>query len=174
MSYFGIQGYTPRWRNGLPATATAHGPRLRGLVGRSLCHAWLLWDLDDDTWFADGPVLLDFDREQVEINHQKFDDLSITWNTIDPAGRRTWTDGEDDHGFRLAWRDDARAELSALHGQRLAEVDLLEYVGGDLADGMVAVGFTFPAGRVAISNGLDENRLEFGALSGFRRHRLAR
>ncbi|MDQ7807286.1 hypothetical protein Q5425_26420 [Amycolatopsis sp. A133] len=85
MSYFDIRGYQPRWLSGCQAITVAHGRRLRALVGRRLRHVWLLWDLDADEWFADGPVLLDFDGEQAEVNHYEFDDLSITWNTIDPV-----------------------------------------------------------------------------------------
>lgn len=64
-----------------------------------------------------------------------------------------------------------RAETAALQGQRLQAVELLEYAGRDVANGMVAVSFAFPDGRVTISNGLDENLLEFGEPSpDFRRH----
>ncbi|WP_158690490.1 hypothetical protein [Streptomyces sp. 142MFCol3.1] len=41
----------------------------------------LVWDVQDSEWISDCPVLLDFTGEQVEINHAKFDDLSIAWNT---------------------------------------------------------------------------------------------
>ncbi|WP_394617451.1 hypothetical protein JNUCC0626_49045 [Lentzea sp. JNUCC 0626] len=158
MSYFGIEGHEPRWSNGSKVIATEHGPRLRTLAGHVLRHLWLAWDLDDDTWFADAPVLLDFGHEQVEINHQKFDDLSLTWNTVSPANRPAWNCGN----FRLAWRDDTHAEAAGLHGRRLDTVELLEFGGDDLAAGMTAVSFVFPADRITVSNGLDENRLEFG------------
>jgi hypothetical protein len=177
VSYFDIQGYEPKWLNGLSSIAATHGRRLLTLEGRRLRHAWLLFDLNDGEWFADGPVLLDFDNEQVEINHTKFDDLSITWNTIDPVEQPAWTWGDwghpDDYVFRFAWRHDARAEIAALQGHRLEAVELLEYVGRDVANGMVAVSFRFPNGRVTISNGLDENFLEFSDPSpSFRRHHL--
>jgi hypothetical protein len=141
VSCFDIQGYEPQWLNGLSSISAAHGSR----------------------------------RWQVEVNHKKFDDLSITWNIVDPVGQPAWTLGDcghpDDHVFRLAWRSDARAETTALQGQRLQAVELLEYAGGDVADGMVAVSFAFPDGRVTISNGLDENLLEFGEPDpGFHRH----
>lgn len=176
MSYFGIQGYQPRWLNGLSAISAAHGARLQALTGHPLRQAWLLWDVGDDEWFADAPVLLDFGVEQVEINHQKFDDLSITWNTIDRRRQPAWSLGDgghpDDHVFQLAWRHGVRAELTALHGLCLQAVELLEHAGGDMADGMVAVSFAFPGGRVTVSNGLDENSLEFGGPDpGYRRHR---
>ncbi|MFI5589067.1 hypothetical protein ACIA5G_28700 [Amycolatopsis sp. NPDC051758] len=161
MTFFGIEGYEPRWLAGCDALA-AHGGRLAALAGRRLDRAWLLWDLDDNTWFADGPVLFDFEGEQVEVCHRKFDDLSITWNTVDPVGRPAWSDGQDPP-FHLAWRSDARAELAELQGQELRSVELLEWAGPDLASGMVAPKFTFAGeGAVTVSNALDENGLEFG------------
>ncbi|UOX85591.1 hypothetical protein MUY14_27860 [Amycolatopsis sp. FBCC-B4732] len=163
MTFFGIEGYEPRWLSGRGAITAAHGARLAALAGRRLSHAWLAWDLDDDSWFADCPVLLDFSGEQVELCHWKFDELSITWNTIRPAATPTWTDGGEPP-FRLAWRDDARAGPAGLRGRDLASVELLAWAGADLAHGMVAPRFVFAGGdSVAVSNGLDENALEFGA-----------
>ncbi|MFF1614353.1 hypothetical protein ACFVYA_41905 [Amycolatopsis sp. NPDC058278] len=174
MSYFDIRGYQPRWLSGRQAITIAHGRRLRALVGRRLRRAWLLWDLDADEWFADGPVLLDFDGEQTEVNHYKFDDLSITWNTIDPVGQPTWTSGDwghpDDCVFHLSWRHDAVPELLAVQDQRLHAVELLQWTTpntpkshGGTYEGSVAVSFVFETGRITIVNALDENVLEFGA-----------
>ncbi|MEV6560492.1 hypothetical protein AB0M22_32560 [Nocardia sp. NPDC051756] len=177
MAYFDIEGYQPQWLSGRREIADAHGRRLQALLGRRLTRAWLAWDRDDDQWFADGPVLLDFDGEQVELNHQKFDDLSITWNTVDPIEQATWSNGDDDdpdvHTFHLSWRHDTRPELVALEGQQLQAIELLEWAGRNVADGMVAVSFIFADDRVTISNGMDENELEFGApLAEYRSHQL--
>ncbi|MFD9949928.1 hypothetical protein ACFWYW_20270 [Nonomuraea sp. NPDC059023] len=155
---FGISGYRPVWLSGSSVVATAHEGRLALLEGRRLTRALLMWDLDEDVWFSDGPVLLDFEGEQVEIVHQKLDEISITWNTVDPARPLDWTGG----GFRLTWRGREPDELASLQGQRLQAVELLEWTGDDMAQGMVAVGFLFPHGRLTIYNALDENGMEFG------------
>ncbi|MCP9619253.1 hypothetical protein FOH10_14375 [Nocardia otitidiscaviarum] len=169
MSYYGIPGYRPRWLVGLADITSAHGQRLSRLVGRPLSKSWLVWDQSDDEWFADCPVVLDFDGEQVEITHQKFDELSITWNSIAPHQQRPWSYPEDNDpeidAFHLSWRSDAITALTALEGQPLLAVDLLEWTSQriDFATGMIAVSFTFTSDRLTISNGLDENRLELGA-----------
>ncbi|MET9578859.1 hypothetical protein ABZY30_25385 [Streptomyces massasporeus] len=72
---------------------------MRALIGRPLTRVRLVRDVQDDEWFSDCPVLFDFTGEQVEINHQKFDDLSITWNTVDPRQPVRWAD------FDLQWRE---------------------------------------------------------------------
>ena len=156
MFNYGIPGYEPDWIRERPTIAAAHGERLTGLVGRRLTSAWIVWDTDKDTWFADCPVLLDFDGERVEINHYKFDDISITWNTIDRTLPLHWAD------FHLRWRDDKPPGFTVLRGQTLQKVELLEWGGHDMANGSVAIGFTFPTGCVEIFNALDENGLSFG------------
>ncbi|MGI5171030.1 hypothetical protein ACQEU3_42435 [Spirillospora sp. CA-253888] len=166
---FGIEGYRPRWQNGRSAVVASHGRRLRSLIGRPLTRAWLVWDVHDNEWFSDCPVLLDFTGEQVEINHQKFDDLSITWNTADPRRPVLWP-GSD---FDLQWRHDAHPELHALQDQVLQDVELLEWVGNDMAGGMIAVSFRFLRNQLTIANALDENGLTFGPPeSSYRRHSL--
>lgn len=168
---FGIAGYQPHWLRGREATAAAHGTRLAALAGRTLAHVWLVWDLDADDWFADCPVLLDFGTAQVEINHERFDDLSITWNSIDPTQPVTWPTSDD---FHLAWRPEPLPQLTALPGQRLDHAEFLEWVDdADMADGSVGVGFVFPTANLVISNGLDVNNLSYTPPAPhYRRHPL--
>jgi hypothetical protein len=155
--YLGIEGYQPVWQRGLASIRARHGRRLGGLVGRRLTYAWLLWDRDADEWFADAPVLLDFDGEQLQIQHQKFDDLSIAWATADPNRPVSFPE------TNLAWRSGAMPDLAHLEGQYLREVSLLEWRGGDLADGTVAVHLRFDDGQLTVDNALDENGLSFTA-----------
>lgn len=158
---FGIDGYRPNWLTGLPALTTAHGERLRALTGRLLTRTWLMWEHVADEWFADGPVLLDFEGEQLEVNHQKFDELSLTWNTIDPSRTPVWP-GETT--FRLSWRDDVPADLVALVGQTVQAAELRPWVGPkrDFANGMVEVHLALTRGEMTVTNALDENGLSIG------------
>lgn len=154
---FGIEGYRPDWLRRPRDIARRHGDRLRALTGRTLIAVRLAWDLGDDTWFADCPVVFDFDGEQVEINHWKTGELSLTWNTVDPARPLGWP------GFDLEWRAEPLPELRALRGLPLRRAELLEWTGRDAARGSVGVGFVFGTGRVTVFNALDENGLRFDA-----------
>ena len=53
--------------------------------------------VEDGDWFADCPVVLDFDGVQVEICHWKFDELSIVF------GRRMAA--IDDHAGAVGYHD---------------------------------------------------------------------
>jgi hypothetical protein len=166
---FGIHDYQPQWLNGRKNITNAHAARLAGLVGHALNHMWLVWDLDADQWFTDAPVLLDFGIDQVEIDHQKFDDLSITWNTVDP------TRAMEDIHFHLAWRPEPLPQLQALPGRTLESVELLEWAsdGHDVANGSVAIGFNLTPAWLTIFNALDENGFEHHPPGpNYRRHRI--
>ncbi|BEL04474.1 hypothetical protein Q0Z83_026650 [Actinoplanes sichuanensis] len=158
MIRFGIQDYEPHWLNGRDSIAAVHGRRLARLAGRALLHVWVVWDLEDDEWFTDAPVLLDFGDERVTIDHQKFDDLCITWDAVDP------TRSIEDSYFNLVWRPDATPQLAELAGQTLQRVALLEWAGdrSDMANGSVAIGLDLSPHWLTIFNALDENGFGFG------------
>ena len=169
MIRYGIQDYQPHWLNGRDSIIAAHGRRLAGLAGLTLQQVWLVWDLDDDEWFSDAPVLLDFGADQVEIDHQKFNDLSITWHTIDPSR------AIEDSCFRLAWRAQPLPDLIDLPGRRLRDVELLEWIGedNDMAGGSLAVGFNLAPAWLTIFNAMDENGLDHEPPGPrYRRHRI--
>ncbi|MEU3664339.1 hypothetical protein AB0E77_32070 [Streptomyces sp. NPDC032940] len=152
---FGIPGYRPVWLNNRTDIVREHAHRLRALTGRTLTRAWMLWDRQDDQWFRDCPVLFDFDGEQAEINHHKFDEVSLTWNTIDPQLPARWP------GFDLHWRAEPLTELAALQGLPLQGAELLEWTGDDPAQGTVDISFVFHTSRVTVFNAFDENGLSF-------------
>jgi hypothetical protein len=170
----GIPGFAPSFLTGLDAVRRAHGSPLAALAGRRLTRFALVRFAEDGDWFADCPVVLDFDGVQVEVCHWKFDELSIGWDTIDTGAAIT---GWEEAGFTPEWsHGDER--LEPFVGRELREVALLAWRPADrhdLAAGTVAVEFVFAGDRLRIVNGLDENAIEVGtAHPDFVRHPLGR
>lgn len=169
----GISGFKPSFLVGIEAVRQSHGSRLARLAGRRLTGFALVRFVEDGDWFADCPVVLDFDGVQVEVCHSKLDELSIGWDSIDTAASIAgW------EWFELTPEWSHRDEhLERLVGQELGEVALLEWrpAERDLAAGTVAVEFVFAGDRLRIVNGLDENRIEAGvARPEYVRHRMGR
>ncbi|MFD6875642.1 MULTISPECIES: hypothetical protein [unclassified Streptomyces] len=169
----GISGFEPTFLVGFEAIRQAHGSHLATLAGRQLTGFAVVRFAEDGDWFADCPVVLDFDGIQVEVCHWKFDELSIGWDTIDTTADIA---GWEWSALTPQWshRDE---RLEPFVGQELREVALLEWrpAGHDLATGTVAVEFAFAGDRLRIANGLDENRMEVGgAQPGYVRHGLGR
>ncbi|MFJ8747561.1 hypothetical protein ACIRL2_50580 [Embleya sp. NPDC127516] len=169
----GISGFEPVFLVGIEAVREEHGARLAALGGRRLTGCSLVRFVEDGGWFADCPVVVDFDGVRVEICHRKFDELSIGWNTIDTTAQVTgwqWVESTP------AWSG-TDARLEPFVGQILRDASLLEWrpSGRDLAYATIAVEFAFDTGRFRVANGLDENSIEVGkAHTDYVRHRLAR
>jgi hypothetical protein len=138
--------------------------RLRALVGRSLIEAWTVWVVGD-RWFADLPVVLRFDDgTQLEVCWEKFDDLSITWNTIDvgttPRAWVTWA---------LEWRRNADEALLSTVGGTVMDIRATAFLfetqnAQDPSDRSAAwltagLWLTTDRGDLHIFNALDENGL---------------
>ncbi|QES32424.1 hypothetical protein DEJ48_02495 [Streptomyces venezuelae] len=169
----GIPGFEPSFRIGVDSIRQAHGARLARLAGRRLTGFALVRFAEDGEWFADCPVVLDFDGIQVEVCHWKLDELSIGWDTIDTAAPII---GWECFELTPQWSHSGE-HLEPFVGQELCEVTLRTWQPTDrgLAAGAVAVEFVFASGCLRIVNGLDENRIEVGAASrGDVRHRLGR
>lgn len=79
----GIPGFEASFLVGIEAVEAVHGHRLAPLVGRRLTGFAMVRFVEDGEWFADCPVILDFDGIQVEICHWKLNELTVGWDTID-------------------------------------------------------------------------------------------
>jgi len=129
----GIAGFEPILLVGLDAIRREYGARLAALVGRCMSGYVVVRFVENGDWFADCPIVLDFDGIKAEICHWKFDELSIGWNTVDTTAAIS---GWECHDLIPGWsRLDER--LGPFVGRELREVALLEWRPSslDLADG---------------------------------------
>jgi len=151
----GIEGYEPHWHHTARTLAAAHRARFTRLIGHTLVGAWVLWDHDRDSWFAEGPVILGFGNTNVEITHRKFDECGITWDQVDMSMPLDWP------GLSLDWQAGAHPALAAVTGRRLREVNVIERImPSDWRPRLLdAIELRFEGGRLAVYNAMDENGL---------------
>ncbi|MGA5305522.1 hypothetical protein ACPCHT_36900 [Nucisporomicrobium flavum] len=157
MILLGIEGYDPEWHHDAVALAAVHRARFSRLIGRKLLHGWLMWDMSERGWFADGPVILGFGGTNVEVTHRKFDECAITWDQVDMTAPIDWYAT----GIQLDWRADPHAALRNARGRILREVNIIERTTpAKWHSGFLhAVEFLFDGARLAIFNAMDENGL---------------
>jgi hypothetical protein len=159
-----ISGWQADWRPGAQQIAQ-HAEALTGLIGARLTGAWSIWIDASEDWFADMPVVLQFDNgQQLEVCWQKFDDLSLSWNTIDLSQKpEAWVEG-------LLWRPWAHRAFELNRGETVTAVGSTQFVWetsdvdhpnkprlSRLVTGGVWIGTTGPG--LHIFNALDENGL---------------
>jgi hypothetical protein len=122
MTDLDVSGWQPVWQ---PAeTQLRHqAGQLTSLRGRRVVDAWIVWNLEHDKWFADLPVVIEFDDgRRFEVSWQKFDELSISWNSIDvavtPIAWVTWP---------LQWRSQGHPALRNIVGCAVRTVDATQH-----------------------------------------------
>ncbi len=96
--------------------------RLRSVAGSPLVHHYAIWDDDDDSWFTDGPVVLDFGSGRFELAAFKLH-VCVSWDSIDLDDAIEWIPGST---FRLSWRRDP---FGALLEGAISSVVGVEYRG---------------------------------------------
>ena len=113
----------PEFLDSFDAVLSVHGEQLRSLPGRRLTDVRIVWDQEDDSWFADEPVVMVFDDVQLEIVFWKLNELSISWNAIDLEAKPNWFGSFGD--MDLQWRQ--CQDSVELVGKRLTELSLIEH-----------------------------------------------
>ena len=172
-----------RFLDSVESVVKAHGERLSNLAGRELTAGKVVWDVDDDSWFADEPVVLIFGDVQLEIVFWQLDGLALNWNTIEFDKAPNWFECYGD--LNLEWRACNHDALTAVIGQRVTDIALVELcesiltgASATLADDdkvqlpwlLHALKLQFGKSTLTIFNALDENGISSEALNkdGFR------
>lgn len=178
MTWGEVSGWVPNWMPGSEQLAR-QASALVGRVGHVVVEAWLVWNEETDQWFADLPVVIVFDDgEQLELCWQKFDDLSVSRNTIDlSVAPLAWVE------WPLSWRRAAHPALAAVEGCAVVGLAATQHLfaavdadyphrpetGGWLDGGLW---FVSTSGGLHIYNALDENGLSNSVPTDSTRNRL--
>ena len=153
------------------AVLSVHGENLQSLIGQRLQSVQVAWDVEQDEWFSDEPVVLVFERCVLEIVWWQLNELSISWGAIDRERAPNWFGCYKDS--KLQWREANHAAVVAAIGRVVEEVDLVELNESTLTKGRsdslkssdwllhgVCIGFeTESETALSVFNALDENGL---------------
>lgn len=166
-----LSGYRPRWLYTAREILDVHGRRLGELVDQRLLRTWLVWDTDADDWFAEGPVVFEFERTRLTVCHRTAGECSLSWDDLDPAEPID----PGDESLRLAWRSDPFPVLTEIADQRLRLLDLIETGDADDRWMIEAVEFSFTRTQAQVYNASGRNALATGstAVEARRRVRVA-
>lgn len=178
--------YLPYYLNSVQAVLETHSSALSSLLGKSLTDSWVVWEQNEDEWFNDAPVVLNFEGVHLELNFFKLDELSITFDTLDLHQKPDWYGLTN---FDLIWRKDVLKELVDVKGFYLERMTVTEYlfetevmenrtypelVGQKNAAWLLSgLSFWFGDSKfVTVHNGLDENAVSAEQPKGynFREH----
>ncbi len=166
----GIESYNPKFYTETGDIFTELNEAFGKLIGKVISEVWVAYDINENEWFKDCPVVLKIDDMQVEICAYKMDELAITLNSINMSEKLNWYDMED---FELEWRMNVFPDLLTILNKKICDIEIIEYnliaeiiYNKDIEQSKKAsawllngIGFKLEDGYCAVFNGLDENNI---------------
>ena len=173
MPFWGIHDYRPQWSK-QAGELREHLRAIRAdFTGRPIHAVWTLWDVENDEWFNDAPVIVDVGGSRLEICATKLDEMSVSVNTIDIAKPVFWCSDEDDGEPAMRWTDRIHSCLTGVASQRIESFCIMEYrIDSGLQDMLglnwvvAGIGLELEDGYFEVSNGLDCNAMTRSRASG--------
>ena len=116
--------YTPEYIDKTPELISKKSDLLKALIGQKLSASYVVWDLDENEWFFDGPVVLIFERNQVELCCNKLEEISITSGAADVRSNPiiSW----DPEG-PYEWRKNALKEINCVVDNTVEKINIIEF-----------------------------------------------
>ena len=158
----GISSYKPNFHTSVSEFIDEHETQLKHLIGKQISRYWLMWDLKDDRWFSDGPVILEIDKERYEFCAYQMSQFSMTRNSFELSEPLDWYDSGDE--LPLIWKENSLPKMNQHLGKHITSINILSYQNKSPL--LTGIEFLFHSGRdsnkndvFCIYNGLDENAL---------------
>jgi hypothetical protein len=123
---YGIPKYKPQFFLKAKSFLGIHGESLRSLTGKTIDDYWLMWMIDLNEWFADGPIILKIDGQQFEFTTNGFDEISLTIDQIDLNQNIDRLDFGDEL-ITLTWESKCNSDIDQIIGLPIKEISLLTY-----------------------------------------------
>ncbi len=57
-------------------------PHFSNIIGKDIQNIWVVWELNDDKWYSDCPVILELDNQLLLINNYNECSIDIGWNAL--------------------------------------------------------------------------------------------
>jgi hypothetical protein len=142
-------------------------PILKKAIGQKLLASYVVWDIEEDEWFTDGVVVLQFEQLQLELCCNKMEEISVKSSSVDLLKRPkvSW----DPEGA-YEWRKNVIPEVNSVIGGfleslRIVETEFCSWPMGEAygSPNMVCtwilngLNLYFSNGYFAFFNALDEN-----------------
>lgn len=165
----GIPSYKPKFHRSGKSFKNEFEKTLTELIGKKIEHYWLMWDLNENEWLADGPIVVKIDGQRFEFTAYQLDDFSMTINSFELSEKLDWYGSGDE--MPLAWKENPKIELSKNLNKLITEINILTYdfYKNNKESEYILVGIEFVLEKetesdkenfFSIYNGLDQNELK--------------
>ena len=158
----GISTYKPNFHTSAKKFKNEFDQILFGLIGKKIERFWLMWDVKENEWLADGPVILEIDGKRFEFTVYQIAEFSLTINSFELSDKLDWYGSGNE--MPLIWKENGKAELTKSLNKRIVGINILTYT----MQTELLTGIEFVLEKesefdkenfFSIYNGLDQNEL---------------
>ncbi len=164
----GIPSYKPKFHNNGKSFKNKFEKTLTELIGKKIERYWLMWNLNEDEWLADGPVIIEIIGQRFEFTAYQLDDFSMTVDSFKLSEKLDWYGSGDE--MPLNWQENPKIELNENLNKAITEINILTYdfYKNNIESEYVLIGIEFVLEKkyesdeenfFSIYNGLDQNEI---------------
>ncbi|WP_053992559.1 hypothetical protein [Mangrovimonas sp. TPBH4] len=159
----GIPSYKPKFHTKPESFKNEFEKTLSELIGKKIDRFWVMWDINENEWLADGPVILEFDGNRFEFTVYQLTEFSLTINSFELSEKLDWYGSGDE--MPLAWKENGKPELVKNLSKPITRINILTYP----LDSELLTGIEFVLEKesesdnenfFSIYNGLDQNEMD--------------
>jgi len=121
----GIPSYQPKFHSKGERFKKEFAQILSELIGKQIDRFWVMWDLKENKWLADGPVILEIGGNRFEFSAYELDEFSMTINSFELSEKLDWYGYGDE--MPLIWKENGKSELRKNLNTIITEINILTY-----------------------------------------------
>lgn len=116
--------YTPDYIDTTSESISKKSDLLKTLIDLRLLASYVVWDIDENEWFFDGPVVLVFEKKQIELCCHKLEEISITSGAAD-IGANPIISWNPEGPYE--WRKNALREINCVLDRAVEKINIIEF-----------------------------------------------
>lgn len=160
---FGIKNYTPMFFEDKNKFTKKHRNKLRSLIGLNIDEVWTVHDASNGLFWAESPVIIGVEGNQLEFCSFKDNEIAVTWDEIDLEEKLDWYGIQD---LNLEWRKNAIENINDIIAQAIREIEIIEVMfdskeNNSFSTFLQGLGFAIEKGYLSIFNAFDETGFSY-------------
>ncbi len=121
----GISTYNPKFHTSAESFKSEFNKTLTELIGKKIERFWVMWDIKDNEWLTDGPIVLEIDGKRFEFTAHQMDEFSLSINSFELTDKLDWYGmGKE---MPLTWKENGKSELTKNLNKPIVGINILTY-----------------------------------------------
>ena len=158
----GIPTYKPKFHNKAESFKNEFEKTLSELIGKRIDRFWVMWDVNENEWLTDGPVVLEIGGIRFEFTVYQIAEFSLTINSFELSDKLDWYGSGNE--MPLIWKENGKPELIKNLDKPIIGINILTYT----MESELLTGIEFVLEKesdsdnenfFSIYNGLDQNEI---------------